>query len=536
MARATRRRFVTVTRGALLLAGLVAAAHTALSGQPLTVLHIRAALTDAAGQTIPVARHALLISANPPSREPRRVVTSVDGTVDVRLRPGNYTVESDQPIAFQGAAYHWTQTVDVRAGLDSTLELSSANATSEALASTATGAPPLTDTSMLLRPWLDSVVEIWTPTGHGSGFLIDARGLIATNQTLVGDAASVEVQLARTVKVAGTVVASDPQRHVAVIRIDPAVMAQARPLPLECPAPVTPPFEREQEIFTLAAPLRQQKGWTVGTVTRVDARGAAADFSLGSGGLGGPVFTGSGTLVGITSPLEAREEPRRGAARIVAIADACAPLAAAAANGRGAPVPSATRLPVEPATPAPVAVFKDAVKRRAGSLKPYQMAAFDFDVTFITPIVSYAAQSDPAQTFGNWSEYVADIPPVLFIRVTPKRVETLWAKVARGAATTQGLALPPIKRLKSGFDRLRALCGGTEVPPIHPFKIELRVSETDTVFEGLYAFDPSALGPACDSVTLVLYSEKEPEKGDTHVVDASIRQQIRRDFELGASR
>jgi hypothetical protein len=104
---------------------------------------------------------------------------------------------------------------------------------------------------------------------------------------------------------------------------------------------------------------------------------------------------------------------------------------------------------------------------------------------------------------------------VLFVRVTPKMAESFWTKVARGAAMTQGMALPPIKRLKSGFERLQAFCGRTEVTPIHPFKLELRVSETDTIYEGLYAFDPAALGPGCSTVTLVLYSEKEPAKADT---------------------
>jgi hypothetical protein len=74
------------------------------------------------------------------------------------------------------------------------------------------------------------------------------------------------------------------------------------------------------------------------------------------------------------------------------------------------------------------------------------------------------------------------------------------------------------------------------VKPIHPFKLDLRVSETDAVYEGLYAFDPAALGPECGSVSLVLYSEKEPEKADTRVVDAAVLQQIWRDFALGETR
>ncbi len=523
---------------ALVLAILAVAAPVAIAGQTLVVLHIRAVVTDTAGQTTPLARHALIISDNPPTMEVRRVLTGLDGTANVRLRPGNYTVESDQPLVFQGKAYHWRQTLDIVAGRDSSLELTLASAVEDPIppGTTSADTPLATDTSLLLRQWLDSVVQLWTPTAHASGFLVDTTGLIATNQRVVGDATSVEVQLSGSIKVAGTVVEADRQRDIALVRIDPAVMASITPVPLGCPRNSTPTVARGQEIFTLAAPLRQQKGWTPGTVSRNDARYFVADLSLATGGEGGPVFIASGDLVGITTLPDPRDEPRRGATRIIRIDGACELVAAAAKKVKDSPAPSATHLPVEPAEPAPIAAFKDAVKRRAGSLQPYPMAASDFDVTFITPVLNYAAQSQPNQSFSNWSHYVADIPPVLFVRVTPKMAESFWAKVARGAAYTQGMALPALKRLKSGFERLQAFCGRTEVTPIHPFKLELRVSETDAVHEGLYVFDPAALGPGCSTVTLVLYSEKEPAKADTRVIDPKILQQIWRDFDLDGKR
>src|SRR6476660_920666 len=92
-------------------------------GQTLSVLHIRIVLMDTAQTPVPVARHALLISDNPATAAPRRVVTALDGTADVRLKPGNYTVESDQPVAFHGTAYQWAQVVDIVAGRDAVLEL-----------------------------------------------------------------------------------------------------------------------------------------------------------------------------------------------------------------------------------------------------------------------------------------------------------------------------------------------------------------------------------------------------------------------------
>ena len=175
--------------------------------------------------------------------------------------------------------------------------------------------------------------------------------------------------------------------------------------------------------------------------------------------------------------------------------------------------------------------------------------------SFITPVLTYSAQYQsqqprprttskdtrkpepeptlvrPLLDFSNWSEYVMDSPPVLLVRVTPKMVEGFWTRVARGAASTQGVSIPPIKRIASGFARMRAFCGDAEVTPIHPFRLEQRVSEDEAIYEGLYVFDPGALGPQCGTVKLVLFSEKEPEKGDTRVVDPKVVEQIWQDFE-----
>jgi hypothetical protein len=77
---------------------------------------------------------------------------------------------------------------------------------------------------------------------------------------------------------------------------------------------------------------------------------------------------------------------------------------------------------------------------------------------------------------------------------------------------------------------MRAFCGDAEVTPIHPFKLEQRVSESEVVYEGLYAFDPRSLGPQCGTVKFTMYSEKEPDKEDTKVIDQRILQQITQDF------
>jgi S1-C subfamily serine protease len=523
------------------------------SGQELSVLHIRIVLLDADQKATPVPRHALLISDNPATSAPRRILTALDGTADVRLRPGNYTVESDQPVAFHGTAYQWAEVVDVVAGRDAVLELTIRNAESAAATMT-TGATPLeADPALTLPQWQDSVVALWTPTTHASGFVVDAKGLIATNQRVIGTATSVEVQFTAALKVTARVLAADPARDVAILWIDPKVAALVRPVPLGCGLTTTAAVASGQEIFTIGAPLSEPKGMTSGTVSRVDTHDIASDLMLAPGSAGGPVFAAAGVLVGISSVVDEKDDRRRGS-RVVRIGDVCEVVAAAEKKMNGAAPPNGSHLPVEPVVALPAETLRDAVQRRAGSLNPYQISSSEFDIAFITPVVAYGAQhppepaggaersggtrapsvwqnaARPLSDFSNWSEYVADVPPVLLVRVTPKQVESFWTTVARGAAMTQGMALPAIKHFKSGFSRLRAFCGAAEVTPIHPLKLERRLSENDAIYEGLYAFDPGALGPQCQSVKLVLFSEKEPEKPDPRVVDAKVIEQIWQDF------
>jgi hypothetical protein len=300
-----------------------------------------------------------------------------------------------------------------------------------------------------------------------------------------------------------------------------------------------------QELFTIGAPLRGQKGMTSGTVGRVQPHTLTSDFVLARGSVGGPVFTADGALVGITSTVNDKDE-RDGVAQVVRVEGACDVLASARKAMTNAAPPSGTHLPVEPVRPFPVSALQRTAQGRAGGLSPYQMSSSDFDIAFITPTLIYGAQDQPDRTprrapraeppqrplldFSNWSEYVADVPPVLLVRVTPKLAESKWTTVARGAARTQGVALPPVKHVKSGLSRMRAMCGEAEVTPIHAFRLQPRASGRDAVDDGLYVFDPGALGPHCGTVKLVLYSEKEPTKGDTRPVDPTVLQQIWQEF------
>jgi len=545
-------------RPALVAAAFLSSLALAAAVQAPGVLRIKVTIVDADHRARPVPRHALLISINPSDEAPRRTVTAADGTAEVRLRPGNYTVESDQPLVFQGKAYQWRQTLDVAAGRDTTLELTAANAETEVSSLASTMAAGETAPSELLMQWQDSVVAIWSPTARGAGVLVDSRGLIVTNQRLVGTATSVEVQLTSKRKVAARVLAADQARDIALLWIDPAVVSSIKPATLGYSQPGAPAVTEGQEVFAFDTAGFDQKNLASGNVTRVDTKIIAADVRPDSDSSGTPLLSATGAVIAITTLEEATSRSSNDTHRAVRIDEARTLIGDAEKGILGAPPPPGTLLPVEPPGPFPQTALEDAVKRRSTSMSTYQVLAADFDVIIVTPVQIYGARHRPDRTtgattpggrqdvgdmpnsrraledFGNWSDYVADNPPVLMIRATPKLVEGFWTTVGRAAASTQGVALPAFKHVKTGFSGMRLYCGDAEVVPIHPFKIERRQNEgsaeSNAVYEGLYVFDPGAVGPTCGTVRLTLFSEKAPDKGDPRVIDAKIVQQIWDDF------
>ena len=518
----------------VLVLATVLAFPALLSGQAST-LRVTIVLLDEAQQPTPVSRHVLLISDNPATTIPKRVLTGPDGSVSIPLIPGSYTVESDRPAILAGKAYAWTQMIDVVAGRTVTLALTADNAevtVAPEVAATAEAGTPRSDPSFLPAKWLGSVMTVWSPTTRTTGFLLDARGLIATRGLGAAKGATVAVQVSAEQKVSARVLSSDPARDVAIVWVNPGVIAGRPPIPLNCQAP--PALNGKEEITTLTAPLWRLADSASGEVTGSSPFALETDLRLGFGGAGGPVFNDAGAVVGLTAVAPDSDRNRSGEIMVVRAGILCEAVAAAQALSSGTP-PEPVALPVEP----PHRGAGEAAKA-AGTITPPVLSSDDFDIAIITPrIVQQARNNDRTggrggrspeaearigrlTEFGDWSDYFADLPPVVAVRVTPKLVEGFWKRVAREAARTQGADLPPFKNFKSSFLRMRASCGTTEVVPIQPLVLEHRTSDTKMIREGLYVFDPAAFTPSCGRVTLSIYSEKAPEKADTITIDASL--------------
>ena len=110
-------------------------------------------------------------------------------------------------------------------------------------------------------------------------------------------------------------------------------------------------------------------------------------------------------------------------------------------------------------------------------------------------------------------------------------------KFARGAASTQGASIPAIKHVGPGFSRMRVLCGNREIAPVHSFRIRARVSETEAVDEGFYAFDPMAISRLAPTEAIAAANSQaagkllrtagiEPASGNADVFGSALKREI----------
>jgi hypothetical protein len=505
-----------------------AACSIAVLAQATGTLRIRVVVTDAGGNAVPVPRVQLLISDNPTSREPRRVRTGADGSIDVILPAGNYTVESDVPVRLGARTFAWTQTLDVPAGGDTVLELSADNADADADAGAAVDVARATpaDGAVILARWQTSIAEIWTPTRHANGFVIDARGLIATNDRALGPAADVEVEFgnaAGRVKVAGRVIATDRTKGVTIIWIDPAITATRPPIAPSCDAAAPPSIAHDDRVVTLIAPMLEPKTALPGSAIRPTSQAFRADWRLDSVSAGGPVFAADGTAIGITVAEEEQDTQRRAAdSYVIPLANACSVLAAAEQKMTGAKPPPGTALRTEAGLPR--ARPDRVASQQKSSLLPPVIRAEDYDIALMTPaMVQFdRSTSNTRNYFGNWSAYVANAPEVLLVRISPQFEESIWKTIARGAASTQGMSLPPMPSFSARFGRMRAFCGAAEVMPIRRLQIEIPVQKNEPIRDGVYVFALTDFGPHCGTVRFELFSEKSPNRGDVRSIDPTL--------------
>jgi S1-C subfamily serine protease len=522
-------------------------------------LKIRAILVDKDLNQKPVPKLSVtLIHAGGTTTEPTATKTGFDGIAELELSPGKYHLSTPEPVEFQGKRYSWEIEVVVSAA-DFVVELSNDNAKVDD-ASPQKPKRAVDDLTQSFRKYQNSVMTVWSEFGHGTGFIVDPSGLILTNQHVVGPSNYLAVQFDAKRKVAAKLLAFDAEKDIAVLwaNISPFPEAIVAPLaPSNSPDPEVVEGER---VFTIGSPLSLQKILTTGIVSKVEEHALFSDININHGNSGGPLINSLGIEVGLTT----FKEQATSVSGIVRIGEAKLLLDRAKTKMRDTQPPEPTLLPVEPTGSYPIDALKASLQEEKFDERPYIFGQGNYDVAIITPILKYhlteggavRAQKEkekrtkkgaeaiqgtfrPLDELRNWAEYVDEYRPVILIEANPKLRETFMSALGRSMAASGGVYGGPAKmRFKTDFYRMRLLCGDKEVQPILPGKVadvldvhNPFVNVTDATYEGIYSYPYDAISSNCGSVTLELFSEKEPDKPVSKTLDAKTVTRIAIDFE-----
>jgi S1-C subfamily serine protease len=521
-------------------------------------LKVRAILVDKDLNQKPVPKLSVTLTrADKDGTEPVTVKTGFDGTAELQLSPGNYRLSTLESIEFQGNKYLWEIEIAVSAP-EFIVELSNDNAKVRALAAAAP-VRKLDEMTALFQKYQNAVVTVWSEIGSGTGFFVDKAGLIITNQHVIGPSELNSVQFDAKRKVSATVLAFNPEKDIAVLWANPSAFPEMITAPIAKSETGKESVIEGERVFTIGSPLSQRKILTSGMASKIEARAIISDININHGNSGGPLFNSVGEVVGITTFRESGP----GVAGIVRIEEVLSILEQARKKMSDGTLPSARYLPVEPTDTYPLDSLKETIGAEKFNRHPYLFSEASFDVAMVTPVLKYRMEEavqlaaakekgkrtnkhdaavqntfEPLRELRGWAEYVGEYKPVLLIQAEPQLRETFMSALGRGLAASGGIYGGPAHlKFKTDFYRMKLLCGGKEVEPIHPGKAATVanahtafVNVTDATYVGIYTYPADALQPSCGEVALELYSEKDPDKPNRKVLDSKAVERIWSDF------
>ncbi len=155
----------------------------------------------------------------------------------------------------------------------------------------------------------DFMFRLEPEAGSGSGWIYDDLGHIVTNYHVISDSDVIEVTLFDGTSHAATVVGTDPQNDIAVLRIqiDDSTL---KPIPLGDSSRL----KVGQNIFAIGNPFGLERTMTVGIISSLDRTLRSKtgrlmkqiiqlDAALNQGNSGGPSLDSGGLLVGMNTAI-----------------------------------------------------------------------------------------------------------------------------------------------------------------------------------------------------------------------------------------
>lgn len=212
-------RWTVLSKKTLVLSiALVLGSHAWAQDTEKISVHIKAILLDRDLNQKPVGKTKFtVISFETHPQATVDITTNFDGVAEMSLAPGKYRVVSVQPLDFQSKRYSWNVEVNVVAPAN-TVELSNDNAMISDSPTTAA----VEDLVSVYKKYRNSVVTVQAEYGpaHGTGFIIDAAGLVLTNQHVVQRSEFIAIKLDESHRFRATVLSADPEKDVAVLWVN----------------------------------------------------------------------------------------------------------------------------------------------------------------------------------------------------------------------------------------------------------------------------------------------------------------------------
>ena len=149
----------------------------------------------------------------------------------------------------------------------------------------------------------------FSPSGSGSGFVVDAGGLILTNQHVVANASTVSVQFSTGETRTAMVVGTDRANDLALLRVTN--------MPAGIPAVTLGDSDQVQvgeTAIAIGSPFGLEQSVTQGIISAVDRNWSPdgrllrdliqTDAPINPGNSGGPLLNAQGEVIGITTLIE----------------------------------------------------------------------------------------------------------------------------------------------------------------------------------------------------------------------------------------
>ncbi|GHV95387.1 peptidase S1 [Spirochaetia bacterium] len=165
----------------------------------------------------------------------------------------------------------------------------------------------ITTETMAINWFLEPVPQ---EGGSGSGSIIDNRGYVLTNNHVIDQAYKVFINLADGSQLEGTVVGTDPENDLAVLKFDPPRGTELRIVPYGDSSGL----KVGQKVLAIGNPFALERTLTVGIVSglgrpiqtsrqHIIRDMIQTDASINPGNSGGPLLDTQGRMIGINTMI-----------------------------------------------------------------------------------------------------------------------------------------------------------------------------------------------------------------------------------------